>query len=235
MLKRELIDTATIEDGETLELYVHGRDFMIVLGRNELMSTRMRFSEEQLAELTLDRLIGEQSRILIGGYGMGFTLRAALARMGAESEAVVAEIEPEIIEWAKGPMAELTGSSLDDARLDLKLCEVAALIDDAIDGTCDPFDAILLDVDNGPDGLVRADNNRLYSRTGLGKARDALVPGGILSVWSAGPDPGFRRRLKEARFDVEERRVRSRPNNKGAHHVIWFARKAAESGSRQKS
>lgn len=225
MLKRELIDTATIEDGETLELFSHGRDFMIVLGRNELMSTRMQFSEEQLAELTLDRLEMEAPRILIGGYGMGFTLRAALARMGEGGEAVVAEISEKIVEWASGPMAELTGNSLSDPRLDLKICDVAALIDDAIDGTCEPYDAILLDVDNGPDGLVRADNNRLYSRTGLGKARDALKPGGILAVWSAAPDPSFRRRMKEAGLDVEERSVRSRPNNKGAHHVIWFGRK----------
>ena len=225
MLKRELIDTATIEDGETLELFSHGRDFMIVLGRNELMSTRMQFSEEQLAELTLDRLEMDAPRILIGGYGMGFTLRAALKRMGEGGEAVVAEISEKIVDWASGPMAELTGDSLSDPRLDLKICDVAALIDDAIDGTCEPYDAILLDVDNGPDGLVRADNNRLYSRTGLGKARDALKPGGILAVWSAAPDPSFRRRMKEAGLDVEERSMRSRPNNKGAHHVIWFGRK----------
>lgn len=225
MLKRELIDTAEIEDGETLELFSHGRDFMIVLGRNELMSTRMRFSEEQLAELTLERLPAGSPRILIGGYGMGFTLRAALAGLDERAEVVVAEISPKIVEWAQGPMAELTGATLSDPRLDLKICDVAALIDDAIDGTCAPFDAILLDVDNGPDGLVRADNNRLYSRTGLGKARDALKPGGILSIWSAAPDPVFRRRMMEARLDVEERGVRSRPNNKGAHHVIWFGRK----------
>ena len=225
MLKRELLDTAEIQDGETLELFSHGRDFMIVLGRNELMSTRMRFSEEQLAELTLDRLDNPTPRILIGGYGMGFTLRAALARLAEGSEAVVAEISPKIIEWAKGPMADLTGDCLDDPKLDLKICNVAALIDDANDGTCDKFDAILLDVDNGPDGMVRADNNRIYSSTGLGKARDALKVGGIVSVWSAAPDHGFRRRMKEAGFDVEERRVRSRPNNKGAHHTIWFGRK----------
>lgn len=225
MLKRELLDTAEIEDGETLELFSHGRDFMIVLGRNELMSTRMRFSEEQLAEMTLDRLGAGPVRILIGGYGMGFTLRAALARVDEKAEVVVGEISHKIVEWARGPMAGLTGECLDDPRLDLKICDVAALIDDAIDGTCEPFDAILLDVDNGPDGLVRADNNRLYSRTGLGKARDALKPGGIVSVWSAAPDPAFRRRLKEAGFEVEERGVRSRPNNKGAHHTIWFGRK----------
>ena len=114
---------------------------------------------------------------------------------------------------------------MSDPRLDLKICDVAALIDDAIDGTCEKYDAILLDVDNGPDGLVREDNNRLYSRTGLGKARDALKVGGMVSVWSAAPDPAFRRRLKDAGLEVEERRVRSRPNNKGAHHIIWFARK----------
>jgi len=225
MLKRELIDTVEIPDGETLELYSHGRDFMIVLGYNELMSTRMRFSEEQLAELTCDRLATDTPRMLIGGYGMGFTYRAALARMSDKGEAVVAEISDKIIEWAKGPMAELTGDCLSDPRLDLKICDVAALIDDANDGTCDKFDAILLDVDNGPDGMVRADNNRIYSRTGLAKARDALTPDGVLAVWSAAPDHGFRRRLEDARLQVEERRVRSRPNNKGAHHVIWFAKR----------
>lgn len=225
MLKRELIDTAQIPDGEELVLYSHGRDFMIVLGYNELMSTRMRFSEEQLAELTFDRLANDTPRLLIGGYGMGFTLRAALARMGEGGEAVVAEISDKIIEWARGPMEELTAGCLDDPRLDLKICDVAALIDDANDGTCDKFDAILLDVDNGPDGLVRDANNRIYSKTGLAKARDALKPGGILAVWSAAPDYAFRKRMKDVRFDVEELSVRSRPNNKGAHHVIWFGRK----------
>jgi spermidine synthase len=226
MLKRELIDTAEIADGETLELYSHGRDFMIVLGRNELMSTRMRFSEEQLAELAFDRMGKENPRILIGGYGMGFTYRAALGRAGELAQIVVAEISDKIIEWAQGPMAQLTGECLNDPRLDLKICDVAALIDDANDGTCAKYDAILLDVDNGPDGLVRWENNRLYSRTGLAKARDALKPGGILAVWSAAPDPSFRKRLKDAGLQVEERPVRSRPNNKGAHHVIWFAQKA---------
>lgn len=225
MLRRELIDSVQIPDGEELELFSHGRDFMIVLGHNELMSTRMRFSEEQLADLTFDRLKDNSPRMLIGGYGMGFTLRAALARMGESGEAIVAEIAEKIVDWARGPMAELTGASLDDPRLDLKICDVAALIDDANDGTCEKYDAILLDVDNGPDGMVRFDNNRLYSRTGMGKARDALKPGGILAVWSAAPDHGFKRRMMDARLNVEEVNVRSRPNNKGAHHVIWFARK----------
>ncbi len=226
MLKRELIDTTQIEDGVLLELYRHGRDFMIVLGRNELMSTRMRFSEEQLAELTIDRLGKDNPRILIGGYGMGFTYRAAAARLGEKAQIVVAEISEALVDWAKGPMAELTGEGLSDPRLALQFCDVAALIDDANDGTSPKFDAILLDVDNGPDGIVRDANNRIYSRTGLAKARDALMPGGILAVWSAGPDPAFRKRLYDTGLTVTEWNVRSRPNNKGAHHIIWFAQKA---------
>ena len=226
MLQRELIDTTQIEDGVCLELYRHGRDFMIVLGRNELMSTRMRFSEEQLAQLTIERLGKDNARILIGGYGMGFTYRAAAARLGEKAQIVVAEISDAIIDWAKGPMAELTGEGLSDPRLDLKICDVAALIDDANDGTCAKFDAILLDVDNGPDGIVRDANNRIYSRTGLAKARDALKPGGILAVWSAGPDPAFAKRLRDTGLDIVEWNVRSRPNKKGAHHIIWFAQKS---------
>jgi len=182
MLKREHLASAQIADGELLELYTHAGHFMIVMGRNELMSSRMRFSEEQLAELTIDRLGKANARILIGGYGMGFTYRAARARLGDKAQIIIAEIAEAIIDWAKGPMAELTGDSLSDPRLDLRICDVAALIDDANDGTSAKFDAILLDVDNGPDGLVREANNRLYSRTGLAKARDALAPGGILAV-----------------------------------------------------
>jgi spermidine synthase len=225
MLKRELLASAQIADGELLELFSHAGHFMIVMGRNELMSSRMRFSEEQLAELTIDRLGKSNARILIGGYGMGFTYRAARARLGAQSQIIIAEIAEAIIDWAKGPMADLTGDSLADPRLDLRICDVAALIDDANDGTCAKYDAILLDVDNGPDGIVRQANNRIYSRTGLAKARDALMPGGILAVWSAAPDLAFRKRLYDTGLTVTEWNVRSRPNNKGAHHVIWFAQK----------
>lgn len=223
MIPRDILATAQVPDGEELQLISHGSDFMIVFQRNELMSTRMQYSEEQLAIQTMERLDMSEPRMLIGGYGMGFTLRAALRQMGPKGEAVVAELMPEIIEWAQGPMAELTGDCLDDPRLDLKICDVAALIDDANDGTCDKFDAILLDVDNGPDGIVREENNRLYSPTGLGKSRDALKPGGILAVWSAAPDHRFTRKLKDAGFQVEERFFRAWPNNKGPRHHIWFA------------
>ena len=226
MLPREELAIARIPGGEELRLISHGRDFIIMLGRDELMSSRMQFSEQQLAELTLERIGRPDARVLIGGYGMGFTLRAALAKLGEGGEAVVGEIVPDILDWAKGPMAEMTGNSLSDRRVTVELCDVAALIDDAADGTSPHYDAILLDVDNGPDGIVRPDNQRLYSFAGLRAAKTALTPGGILAVWSAAPDPKFTHRLKKAGFDVDEQVVRARPNNKGPRHAIWFARKA---------
>ena len=223
MLPREPLATAQIPGGETLTLISHGRDFIIMLGREELMGTRMQFSEEQLARLTIEQLEASAPRVLIGGYGMGFTYRAALERLPAGGRVVVAEIVPEILDWARGPLAPLTGDALDDPRGAVAIRDVADLIEMA--GSGERFDAILLDVDNGPDGIVRGANDRLYTRTGLAKARDALAPGGILAVWSAAPDPAFTRRLKSAGFAVEAREVRARPNNKGPRHTIWFARK----------
>ena len=225
MITRQLLGTAQVPGGEELKLFAHGRDFMIVMGHNELMSTRMRGSEEALATMTLDRLKGRSdSHLLICGYGMGFTLRAALARMGPKGHCTVAELMPEIIEWARGPMAEVAAGCLDDPRVILRMGDVAETMLLAPD----PFDAILLDVDNGPDGVVREENNRLYSKSGLHNARKALAPGGILAVWSAFPDPKFARRLQDVGFDVEEVEVRARYDaqgkGKGPRHVIWFAR-----------
>ncbi|ALG61653.1 MULTISPECIES: spermidine synthase [Citromicrobium] len=225
MLPRETIATAQIPGGETLTLVSHGRDFIIMLGRDELMGTRMQFSEEQLAVLTLAELEASKPRILIGGFGMGFTYRAALAHLPAGGSVTVAELVPEILEWARGPLAHLSAESLDDPRGEVILCNVEALIDDANDGTSPKYDAILLDVDNGPDGIVVDSNFRLYTRTGIAKAKDALNPGGIMAVWSAAPDHKFTTRLKDGGFEVEVREVRARPNNKGPRHTIWFARK----------
>ena len=224
MITRELLGTAQVPGGEELKLYAHGRDFMIVLGHNELMSTRMRGSEEALATMTLDRLRrGADARLLVGGYGMGFTLRKALGRLGPRGHVTVAELVPEIIEWARGPMQAVAAGCLDDPRVTLRMDDVA----DAMLLAPDPFDAILLDVDNGPDGLVRADNNRLYSKSGLHNARRALTPDGVLAIWSAGPDPKFVRRMTDVGFQVEEVEVRARIDKngkgKGPRHVIWFA------------
>jgi spermidine synthase len=177
-------------------------------------------SEEALATLTIARLAGrKRPRLLIGGYGMGFTLRAALGVLGADARVTVAELVPEIVEWARGPMAELTAGCLDDPRVRLVEADVADVIGEG------DWDAILLDVDNGPDGLVRQANDRLYSMRGLRNAQAALRPAGILAVWSAARDPAFTKRLRDAGFQVDEVPVRARSNGKGAHHVIWFARK----------
>ena len=222
MIARELVGTARAPGGEELRLFRHDRDFMIVLDRNELMSTRMRGSEEALATMTLERLSAPAPRLLVGGYGMGFTLRAALAAH-PRARVTVAELVPEIIEWARGPMAELTAGCLDDPRVALRMGDVAAEIDDAADGTTARYDAILLDVDNGPNALVHERNRRLYSFAGLRAAKTALAPGGVLAIWSAARDPAFTRRLEKAGFAVEEVEVRARPNNKGPRHTIWFA------------
>ena len=195
---------------------------MIVLDRNELMSSRMSGSEKQLALMTIERLRGRKApHILIGGYGMGFTLRAALGVLDGAAKVTVAELVPKIIEWARGPMVDLMAGCLDDPRVDLVIDDVVPVIA-AGHGT---YDAILLDVDNGPDGLTAAANDRLYSRAGLQTAKAALKPGGILAVWSAGSDDVFANRLRNAGFLVDEVAVKARDNGKGPRHVIWFALK----------
>lgn len=222
MLKTELLDTARIPGGGELRLVSHGRDFKILLERNELMSSRMSGSEVALATMTIERLAGRKApHLLIGGYGMGFTLRAALAALAADARLTVAELVPQVIAWARGPMAELAAGCLDDPRVTIVERDVAAVIG-AGRGT---YDAILLDVDNGPDGVVRDANDAIYSTSGLAAAMAALKPGGVLAVWSAGPDRAFTQRLLRAGFAVDEAAVRARENGKGPRHVIWFARK----------
>ena len=216
------LGTAHVPGGVEIRLYQRGEEFMILLPTDELMSSRMRNSEERLATMTLERLVGNPApRVLIGGYGMGFTLRAALAAMPQRARVTVAELLPEIIVWARGPMAELTAGCLDDPRVTLEVRDVAETI--AFD--VGHFDAILLDVDNGPDGVVRKENDRLYSRAGLATTFGALRPGGVLAVWSAADDAGFTRRLRGAGFEVEMVTVKARPNGKGPRHVIWFAKR----------
>jgi spermidine synthase len=217
---RELIATAAVPGGEELRLFRRDDDFMIVSGRNELMNTRMSGSEKALAVMTCARLSNRTTpRVLVGGYGMGFTLRAALEVLPRGASVTVAELVPEIIAWAHGPMSELTGGCLDDPRVDIVERDVAALIGSARE----TYDAILLDVDNGPDGLSRAANDQLYSIAGLASARTALKPGGILAIWSASADAAFNRRLSRSGFVVDEVEVRARSNGKGPRHTIWFA------------
>jgi spermidine synthase len=222
MIQREHLDTAQVPGGEELKLYRHDRDHMIVLGHNELMSTRKWGSEEALATMTWDRIKGlKEPHMLIGGYGMGFTLRAALKVLPADGRITVVELVPKIIEWARGPMAELTGDALEDPRVSLIMSDVAPFIS----GAHADYDAILLDVDNGPDGLVREDNDQLYTTSGLRSAKRALTPDGVLAIWSAGADPTFTRRLEKCDYLVDEVKVAARSNGKGPKHVIWFANK----------
>ena len=212
------LDSAATPDGQTLRLKRRGTEYSIMLGTNELMNSRLSGSEEALAQLSIARLKAAAPNILVGGLGMGFTLRAALAALGPNAQVTVAELIPAVVGWARGPMAEVFAGCLEDARVTVRDADVAALIGPA--GSI--WDAILLDVDNGPDGLTVDTNDGLYSLAGLHKAREALRPGGVLAVWSSGPDAGFSRRLASAGFSVGQGNTRAR-GKRGARHVVWLA------------
>ncbi|RUU92032.1 hypothetical protein EOB59_09275 [Mesorhizobium sp. M7A.F.Ca.MR.176.00.0.0] len=215
----QLDSAKTPDGGQELRLKRRGTEFSIMLGTNELMNSRLSGSEEALAKLSCERIAGHsRPTILIGGLGMGFTLRAALTELANDTGIVVAELVPAVVAWARGPMAEIFDGCLDDPRVTIQETDVGQLIRSRPAA----WDAILLDVDNGPEGIVHKSNDALYSVQGLAAARSALKPGGVLAVWSQGPDSGFTRRLKQAGFAVEE--VSTRANGKrGARHVIWIA------------
>ncbi|MFN5454660.1 spermidine synthase [Bradyrhizobium sp.] len=227
MIPWKLIDTADVPGGgEPLRLMQRGKEFTIKLGQNELMSSRLYGSEEALATLSCARLKARPDpHLLIGGLGMGFTLRAALKVLGPQARITVAELVPAVIAWARGPMAELSGESLLDPRVDIREADVARLIA----GGRGTYDAILLDVDNGPQGLTRQSNDALYDSSGLRTAFAALRPGGVLAVWSSHPDDRFAPRLRKAGFDTEEIQIRAtgRGGGGGARHVIWIATRPA--------
>jgi spermidine synthase len=218
-----LLETARVPgSGGELRLMRRGSEYSIRLGQNELMNSRLGGSEEALATIACDKLRShEPPRLLIGGLGMGFTLRAALASLGADARVSVAELVPAVLAWARGPMADIFGDSLDDPRVCLREADVGELIRSGQS----TFDAILLDVDNGPDGLTRESNNSLYDLEGLRLARAALRPGGLLAVWSAEPDDTFMKRLRRAGFESEEIKVRARRSRAGATHVIWIGKR----------
>jgi spermidine synthase len=208
--------------GEDLRLKRRGSEFSIMLGTNELMNSRLSGSEEALARLSCEKIaLHRAPHMLIGGLGMGFTLRAALAELGADARVTVAELVPEIIGWAHGEMAEVFGTCLDDPRVTISEADVGQ----PIRSGAASYDAILLDVDNGPEGLSRKSNDGLYDQSGLAAARAALKPGGVLAIWSSGPDSKFTTRLRRAGFNVEEVGVRAR-GKRGARHTIWLAIKA---------
>jgi spermidine synthase len=217
------LDTARVPGADVqLRLMQRGAEFSMMLGQNELMSSRLSGSEEALATLACRRIEAVKSpHLLIGGLGMGFTLRAALAVLGSDARIMVAELVPAVIAWARGPMADIFGDSLDDPRASIREADVV----DVVRSRDSAFDAILLDVDNGPEGLIREANDALYDLKGLKAIRRALRPGGVLAVWSSGPNPLFSKRLRAAGFDVNEVAVRATARRSGSRHVIWFATK----------
>ncbi len=216
------LGTATIPDtNKQMLLYQHDVKFSISIpGRGELMNSRVNGSEKALAELTCERIKGvAKPRLLIGGLGMGFTLASALKASGPNAEVVVAELVPEVVEWNRELIGEPAGPPLSDPRTTVYVGDVRDLL-------CKPgsgFDAIMLDVDNGPEALIRRENDWIYSAAGLRTISRSLRPGGVLSVWSAGPDRLFVKRMKQAGFRVDERVVRPHRAGKGARHFIWFA------------
>lgn len=218
-----LVHTASIpgEDSE-LGLYQRGEHYFIkIVGGQDLMNTRAHASEDALGTIACRNLrTTPAARVLIGGLGMGFTLAAALQALAADAEVVVAEIVPGVVEWNRGVLAASAGRPLDDPRAQVQSVDVAELLRKERVG----FDAVVLDVDNGPDGLTRASNEWLYSKAGVAVLFGALRSGGVLAIWSAGPDRAFTKRLRAVGFLVEEVVVRAHAG-KGARHVIWLARR----------
>jgi spermidine synthase len=218
------LGTASVPGGDgELRLMRRGQEFSIFAGPIELMSSRLSGSEEALASMTCSRVKERPGpHVLIGGLGMGFTLRTALAELGGNATVTVAELIPEVVAWAREPLAHIHGTSLSDPRVKIFEGDVGALIT----GVQSRYDAILLDVDNGPAGLMRAANDDLYDAYGLREAHKALKPGGILAVWSATPDPAFEKRMRAAGYRVEDHRVRANSRGSGgARHVIWLGTK----------
>ena len=213
---------AKVLGGGEFRLMQRGTEFTIFAGTIGLMSSRQAGSEEAMANIAAERIGGlAKARVLIGGLGMGFTLRATLAQFRPDAEIVVAELVPEIAgAWARGPLAEVHGLSLDDSRLKLHIGDVGAVMKTDLG----KFDAILLDVDNGPEGLSRPGNDALYSHAGISIAKSALRPGGMLAVWSVAPDPAFTKRLSQSGLKVEELKARAH-GGRGARHVIWVGTK----------
>jgi len=221
MIPWEFLGSAQVPgNGGKLSLYKRGGEFSIRINGCELMNSRVHGSEDALAELACARIADRPSpRVLIGGLGMGYTLAAALRMLGSGALVVMAELVPEVVKWNQGPLADLAGHPLQDSRVNIRIVDVAQIIQ------AEPrsYDAVLLDVDNGPEGLARKGNDWLYSRAGLDATFAALRTAGVLAVWSAVPNRDFARRLRQTGFKVDEHLVRARRSSGGGQHTIWIA------------
>jgi len=227
----ETVERARVADGTELLLARRGQEWVVRAGGRVLMSSRQHGSEDALAELAMARLArpGQARTVLIGGLGLGYTLRSTLDRLGPDGRAVVAEISPELVAWNRGPLAHLAGRPLDNPRTRLQIGDVVARIAEASGA----FDAILLDVDNSPSSMVLAGNDRLYGMKGVRACARALSAGGVLAVWSAGPDQPYLERLEAAGLEGRAVTVPARGVGAGgARHVIFLGVKRAASPRR---
>ena len=215
----ELLGRANMPDGTDLRLQRRDTEYAIFAGGKLLMSSRMHGSEEALATFACRRARTlERPRVLIGGLGMGFTLRATLDLLPAQASVVVAEIQPAVVEWNRGPLGPLAAHPLKDRRVRVETRDVLV----TLRSSRHAFDAILLDVDNGPDAFATSGNTSLYGNDGVAAAREALEPGGVLAVWSAWEDRKFEQRLRYAKFAVTVERVRARLKQGGPRHTIFL-------------
>jgi len=223
MIPWKLLSTTTTPDkkGE-LKLFERDGDYSIQVDGQELMNSRMFGSEKKLAELSCCEIAHrKKAAVLIGGLGMGYTLSAALETLSPDADIIVSELIPAVVEWNREVLGGLADHPLKDARVSVRVEDVVPIIKNSKSA----FDAILLDVDNGPDSLTHEGNDRLYSLTGLTMIKRALRPGGVVAIWSASADTAFTQKLMRASFQVTEKRVRARINNKGPMHTIWIAKK----------
>jgi len=223
VIQWELLDAATVRDtGAELCLYRRGGEYSIRLEGRELMNSRVHASEEALGRLACERIADHANpRVLVGGLGMGFTLAAALSVLDDGADVIVSELVPEVVSWCRGALGELAKYPLRDPRVTVRAIDVAELLG----AERDRYDAILLDVDNGPEALPKSGNRWLYGRAGLAAAFGSLRSEGLLAVWSAGPNRAFSERLRAVGFDVDQIEVRARGYARGARHTIWFARR----------
>jgi spermidine synthase len=218
MLEWAAVETARIADGGEFVLARYGDEWIVRVDDRILMSNLMHSSEDALAEITID-LADDPRTVLIGGLGLGYTLRAALDRVAAEAEVTVVELVPELVDWNNEHLRALNGHPLGDPRCQVLVGDVF----DAIRQSPAAFDVILLDVDNGPGALAQPKNQRLYSDSGVRACHAALRPGGVLGVWSKGPCARYERQLRRGSFDVNVQHVPARVGA-DAEHVLFLAK-----------
>ena len=222
----EVLGQTFAPGGVVLKLTRRDNEYIILAGGKSLMSSRMHGSEEALATLACRRLHTlEQPSVLIGGLGMGYTLRATLDLLQPSAVVVIAEMVPAVVEWNRGPLGSLTGHPLKDKRVRIEMADVA----DILRSAHGKFDAVLLDVDNGPSAFTTSDNAWLYDDPGIAATRAALKMNGVLAVWSAQEDRKFEKRLRCGRFDVQVENVRGRLKRGGPHHTIFLGHKTPPS------